>query len=123
MDWVGVSVYGPLTADEPWAPGFARAMGRVYPRLAALSRKPIALLEFGSRQGSRKAGWFRQALKTIASRRFPRIKAISAWSEAWENTDDSISNLKINSDPRTLRAYRQLVRRPVFTSKPTFRRR
>jgi len=123
VDWVGVSVYGPLTADEPWAPGFAKAMGRVYPRLVALSGKPIALLEFGSRQGSRKAGWFRQALKTIASRRFPRIKAISVWSEAWENADGSISNLKINSDRRTLRTYRQLVLRPVFTSKPTFRRR
>lgn len=123
VDWVGVSVYGPLTAGEPWAPGFARAMRRVYPRLAALSDRPIALLEFGSRQGRRKAGWFREALKTVASRRYPRLRAVSVWSEAWKNNDGSTSNLRIDSDRRTLRTYRRFARRPVFASTSRFRRR
>jgi hypothetical protein len=114
VDWVGVSVYGPLTADESWTPGFARSMSRVYPRLTALSSKPIALLEFGSMQGRPKAAWFTEALGTVASGRFPRLKAISVWSEAWRNGDGSRSNLKINSDRRTLLAYRKFVRRPLF---------
>jgi hypothetical protein len=123
VDWVGVSVYGPLTTDEPWAPGFARAMRRVYPRLASLSGKPIALLEFGARQGSRKAGWFRQAFRAITSGRFPRLKAISVWSEAWQDGDGIVSNLKIDSDRRTLRVYRQFARRSAFVSQLKFRTR
>jgi hypothetical protein len=123
VDWVGVSVYGPLTSDETWRPTFSQAMGRVYPRLAALSDKPIALLEFGSRQGPGKAAWFRDALSTIASRRFRRLRAVSVWSEAWQNADGSISNLKINSDRPTLRIYRSFARRPMFSSTARFRRR
>jgi hypothetical protein len=121
VDWVGVSVYGPLTSDESWTPGFASSMSRIYPKLAALSTKPIALLEFGARQGQQKAAWFREALGTVTSRRFPRLKAISVWSEAWENGDGSRSNLKINSDRHTLLTYRRLVRRGPFTTKLRFR--
>jgi hypothetical protein len=121
VDWVGVSVYGPLTAEEPWAPGFAEAMRRVYPRLTSLSGKPIALLEFGARQGPRKAGWFRQAFRAITSGRFPRLKAVSVWSEAWQNGDGTVSNLRIDSDRRTLRVYRQFAGRSVFASNLKFR--
>ena len=111
VDWVGVSVYGPLPRDEPRGPGFRKAMSRVYPKLVRLSKKPIALFEFGSRRGPEKAEWSRQALKTIASRRFPRLRAISVWNEAWTNGDGSRSNLKIVSDAPTLRTYRRQVRR------------
>jgi hypothetical protein len=122
VDWIGVSVYGPLSRDEPWRPAFSRAMARVYPRLAALSDKPIAVLEFGAMQGAPKAAWFRDALKTIASRRYPRLRAASVWSEAWPNGDGSISNLKIDSDPQTLSAYRRFAGRPIFSSEAVFRR-
>lgn len=123
VDWVGVSVYGPLTFDESWRPSFPQAMRRVYPALAALSDKPIAVLEFGSRQGTGKAEWFRDALRTIASRRYRRLKAVSVWNESWQNGDGSTSNLKIDSDPRTLRIYRSFARRPLFSSTARFRRR
>jgi hypothetical protein len=123
VDWVGVSIYGPLTMDESWTPGFGRSMSRIYPKLAALSAKPIALLEFGSRQGHQKRAWFREALSTVTSRRFPRLKAVSVWSEAWQNADGSRSNLKIDSDRQTLVTYRRFVRRPVFTTKLSFRTR
>lgn len=121
VDWVGVSVYGPLTPGDPWGPGFAADMRRVYPELTSLSSKPIALLEFGALQGRRKAGWFKAALRSVASRRFPRIKAISVWSESWKNGDGSRSNLRIDSDRHTLKTYRRGVDRRVFTSRPRFR--
>jgi hypothetical protein len=98
-------------------------MKRVYPRLAALSGKPIALLEFGARQGPEKASWFREALEQISSGDFPRLKAVSVWSEAWENGDGSISNLRIDRDRRPLRIYHPFARRPVFSSSLRFRRR
>jgi hypothetical protein len=110
-----------LTADEPWRPSFSQALRRVYPKLTSLSDKPIAVLEFGSRQGRRKAAWFRNALRTLGSGRFRRVKAASVWSEAWTNGNGSVSDLKIDSDPLTLRTYRRLAGRPVFTSRPRFR--
>jgi hypothetical protein len=122
VDWVGVSVYGPLTRDEPWRPSFSQAMRRVYPKLAALSGKPIALLEFGALQGEPKADWFRDAFRTVISGRYPRLKAVSVWSESWRNGDGSVSDLRINSDPETLSAYRRFAGRPIFTSKAVFRR-
>ncbi len=123
VDWVGVSVYGPLTPDERWGPGFKRAMDRVYPKLTRLSNKPIALLEFGSRQGRRKAAWFREAMRTITSGRYPRLRAVSVWNESWTNQDGSLSNLKIDSDDRTLRTYRRFAAKPVFAQKARFRAR
>jgi hypothetical protein len=122
VDWIGVSVYGPLTLDEPWRPSFSEAMARVYPKLAALSpSKPIAVLEYGAHQGRQKAGWFRDAMETITSRRFPRLRAASVWSEAWPNGDGTRSNLKIDSDRATLGVYRRFAARPVFSSRVVFR--
>lgn len=121
VDWIGVSVYGPLVPGDPWRPGFIESMRRVYPKLASLSAKPIALLEFGARQGRRKSAWFRRALKSVAGHRFPRVRAMSVWNEAWPNHDGTRSRLQIDSDRRTLRTYRRLVARPVFTARPRFR--
>jgi len=47
VDWIGISVYGPLTPDEDYQ-GFIERMDIAYPKLAALSAaKPLALLEYG----------------------------------------------------------------------------
>lgn len=47
IDWIGISVYGPLTPDEDYQ-NFIDRMDVAYPKLAALSAiKPLALLEYG----------------------------------------------------------------------------
>jgi hypothetical protein len=121
VDWIGVSDYGPLTFDERFRRSFASAMDRVYPQLAALSPdKPIAVLEYGARQGAPKARWVRAAIRSVASGRWPRVKALSYWHERWRNGDGSVSNLHIDSDRKTLKGYRRAIANPVFTSDAVF---
>ncbi len=45
IDWLGVSIYGPHTADEELQ-YFSEQLAQVYPTLVSLSDKPIAVLEF-----------------------------------------------------------------------------
>jgi hypothetical protein len=124
VDWIGVSVYGPLTPDEGWGRGFAAKLARAYPGLAALSpEKPLAVLEYGARQGRRKAGWIRDAIRAIASGRFPRVRGLAYWHEGWQNGDGSYSRLYLDSDPRSLRAYRRGVGRHIFTGRAAFSQR
>ncbi len=45
VDWLGVSIYGPQTSDEPYRE-FSEILDDVYPQLTDLTDKPIAILEF-----------------------------------------------------------------------------
>ena len=45
IDWLGVSIYGPQESNEDYQE-FSDILDDVYPRLTALSDKPIAVLEF-----------------------------------------------------------------------------
>ncbi|RLI60143.1 MAG: hypothetical protein DRO93_07490 [Candidatus Thorarchaeota archaeon] len=48
VDWIGISVYGPLTWEDEWTP-FETLMDIAYPALCNISSsKPLALLEFGA---------------------------------------------------------------------------
>lgn len=121
VDWVGVSVYGPLTPDEGWGRGFRARLDGVYPKLTAVAPgKPIAVLEYGARQGRAKARWIGSAIRSVARGRWPEVKGLAYWHERWRNEDGSVSDLHIDSDGRSLRAYRRGVGRPVFTGKASF---
>jgi hypothetical protein len=124
VDWIGVSDYGPLAPGERWV-SFKRRLDRVYDRIAGLSAaKPIAVLEYGAaEQGGhprRKASWIRRAIRAVASRRWPRIRALSYWHERWRNGDGSVSDLHVDSSSRSRRAYRHGVGRRAFTARPRF---
>ena len=45
IDWLGVSIYGPQESDEDYQE-FSEILNDIYPKLTALSDKPIAILEF-----------------------------------------------------------------------------
>ncbi len=45
IDWLGVSVYGPQESNESYQE-FSEILNDIYPALAGLSNKPIAILEF-----------------------------------------------------------------------------
>lgn len=121
VDWIGVSDYGPTAPGERFRRSFASVMDRVYPKLAALSPdRPIAVLEYGARQGRAKARWIARAIASVARGRWPRVRALSYWHERWRNADGSVSNLHIDSDRRSLRAYRRGIARPAFTGTATF---
>jgi hypothetical protein len=123
IDWIGVSVYGSQTPGERWVT-FQEILDSAYSELAAISaNKPLALLEFGvaedPKQGS-KAEWIRVALQSIREQRYPRLKAVCYWHEAWENEDGSVSDLRINSSPAALAAYRQEIAASFFLPAAVF---
>ncbi|MDI6765980.1 MAG: glycosyl hydrolase [Bacteroidota bacterium] len=123
IDWIGVSVYGPQVPGNDWQ-SFTDILDGAYPELTTISvTKPLAVLEFGAvEQGipEEKAQWVRDALQAIKSNRYPRIKAISYWHSKWRNADRSISNLKIDSSPAVLSAYKETIKDSFFVVVPTY---
>jgi len=117
VDWIGVSVYGAQEPDDDWIL-FSDLMDDVYTEVSNISKnKPLALLEFGVVDGHKaedKAEWIKDALDSLSSNRYPRIKAIGWWHESWENDDGSISNLRIDSSPSSLKMYQRLIQNSVF---------
>jgi hypothetical protein len=121
VDWIGLSVYGALTpadAKNGDTPSLRRIMDGAYRELAAVSAKPLALLEFGVVQYPGKAKWIEAALADLASGRWPRLKAIASWNDRWVNDDGSVSNLRIDSSPEALTAYRTGLASPTFVTVP-----
>jgi len=123
IDWIGISVYGAQFRDDEWET-FTAILDQAYPELTAISpTKPLAVMEFAVAeypQRGNKAEWIRQALQAIKSNRYPRISAISYWNDYWENEDGFISNLRIDSSPQALAAYRRGVADPFFLTEALF---
>lgn len=122
VDWIGISVYGAQRTGDPWI-SFQERMDTHYDRIANIApHTPIAILEFGvdERPGESKADWINDALTTILEGRYPRIKAISYWHSTWTNTDTSLSRLRLDSSEESLRAYRELITSPSFSTTPRF---
>ncbi|MGB9980054.1 glycoside hydrolase family 26 protein [Methanobacterium sp.] len=121
IDWIGFSVYGPITPDDEWE-SFNQIMDTSYPQLEGLSpSKPLAVLEFGVMdKDSKKAEWLKEAFQSIESDKYPRIKAISYWNEAWENDDGSTSDLTLNSSQDVLNTYKSVIKSNYFVDKAVF---
>ena len=123
VDWLGISVYGPQKPGEQWRE-FTPIMDKGYAKLAKVAQdKPIALLEFGAVQeksNERKAEWIHDALSSIESNRYPRLKAVSYWDSRWKNGDGSVSDMRIDSSETTQRTYRRDIASSFFTGSPRF---
>ena len=120
IDWIGMSVYGSQRQGTFWYQ-FDDVMIRGYESLKKVStKKPMAVLEFGVIEDpvkGNKAEWIVSALSSLISKRYPLIKAISYWQSEFQNTDGTISDLKINSSEYSLRAYRNLIQSILFLDK------
>jgi hypothetical protein len=87
-------------------------------------KKPIMIAEWATGEfplsitepGIRKNEWIKQGLDVFRTR-YPRIKAAVYWHERWQNLDQSYSNLRVNSSPETLEAYREGVANPYWLGK------
>ena len=113
VDWLGMSVYGQQFRGMDWF-AFKSLIDAPYKELAAVDpSKPVMVAEFGvgdfPKSGD-KAQWIRDALSMIPS--YPRIKAAVYWHERWQNADGTFSNLRINSSPRSLEAFRAGIADP-----------
>ena len=123
VDWLGCSVYGEQFSDDPWS-SFAITWDWPYKELCALDpAKPVMLAEWGvgefPRKGS-KAGFVQDALG-ILSGKYPRVKAAVCWHERWQNEAGEYSNLRANSSPESLAAYRRGVSSPLWLGQPLWK--
>ena len=122
VDWMGYSVYGTQFPDEAWCP-FDAMIYWPYQEICALDpKKPIMITEWGvgefPEKGS-KAAFITDAL-TLPMTKYTRVKASVFWHERWQNPKGSYSNLRANSSPESLAAYRRGVAQPFWLDKPQF---
>jgi hypothetical protein len=119
VDWLGLSVYGEQFNDEPWA-DFYLLTKWPYEEMERLDpTKPIMIAEWATGefpQKGDKAKWIADAFSLLREK-FPRIKAAVYWHERWQNEDESFSNLRVNSSPEALAAYRAGISNPYWLGK------
>lgn len=118
VDWLGMSAYGQLTpSDDDWA-SWADTMDEAYQALCALDpAKPVMLAEWGVGEFPKsgdKAKWLRTAFAEMNAGHYPRLKAAIFWHERWQNGDETFSDLRVDSSPAALKAYREGVSAPQW---------
>lgn len=121
VDWLGLSVYGKMNKAEGWAE-FFRMMDEPYREISQLdAHKPIFLAEWGVGEfpPGDKAGFIAEAFRLLPTH-YPRVRLAVYWHERWENADGSYSNLRVNSLPEALDAYRRGVAAPYWIDRPRF---
>ena len=125
VDWLGMSTYGQLTPGKDDWNDWPECADASYKRLCKLDpNKPVMLAEWGvgefPESGS-KAEFIRDAFDGMNNGKYPRIKAAVFWHERWQNKDESYSNLRVQSSPGALKAYRQGVANPFWLDRPEIR--
>ncbi|HVF70260.1 MAG TPA: glycosyl hydrolase [Chthoniobacterales bacterium] len=115
-DWIGISVYGPLTPrTEDGIESFRFKLRDAYPRLTKLAPgKPIVIAEFGCALRHPKVQasvWAREALEDLFSGRWPAIIGFCWWNESWENDDVRKHNTDMNilHDGGLTRVFRETL--------------
>ncbi len=122
VDWLGLSVYGKMLKSEDWN-SFAHVMDAPYQEICKLDpQKPLILAEWGVGEfpPADKAEFIAKTFADLPTK-YPRVKAAVYWHERWENTDGSYSNLRVNSSPEALDAYRNGVAAAYWLDRPQFR--
>ena len=134
VDWMGFSLYGiQFVSDHEWAP-FFDLIDWPYKELTLLDpTKPIMLCEWGVGEFPKvgdKGAWIRDGFRIMSDEtKFPRLKAAVFWHERWQNSADEVdestkenagtySDLRVNSSPGALEAYRKGVASPFLLSEP-----
>lgn len=122
VDWLGLSVYGKISKSWDWG-SFTDVFHRAYDEIIRLDpSKPVMVAEWGVGEYPKdgdKAEWISSALIDLQGR-FSRIKAAVVWHERWQNADESYSNLRVNSSPEALAAYRDGIKTPYWIGHPRF---
>ena len=103
VDWLSMSAYGQLTPDDDWT-DWDEAMAKPYRSLCAMDpTKPVMLAEWGVGEFPKsgdKSEFIRTAFQEMNSGRYPRLKAAVFWHERWQNSDETYSNLRVQSSSR-----------------------
>ncbi len=122
VDWLGLSVYGKLDKFMGWG-SFFDVCNKAYQEICRIDpSKPLMAAEWGVGEypaSGNKAEWLRRAFKDYKEK-FPRVKAAVYWHERWQNSDESYSNLRVNSSPEALSAFREGMEDTYWIGKPRF---
>ncbi len=121
-DWLGLSVYGKIQREEGW-PSFDAVMGEAYTALHRIdTTKPMILAEWGVGEfpPGDKAEFIRTALAALKDR-YRLFRAAVFWHERWETEEGTFANLRVNSSPESLAAYRAGVADSYWLDRPQFR--
>jgi hypothetical protein len=127
VDWITVSAYGeqvPSGKPARWV-SFTDRLGdpedpdSPYARIRAISEtRPLGLIEFGvteDPEAGDKGAWIAEAFAAVRDGTYD-FDLVSWWHERWRNGSGKISNLRIDSSPGALAAYRDAVADPFFGS-------
>jgi hypothetical protein len=121
IDWIGISVFGAQLPEHDWLM-FSPLLSDFTKQLnAATTKKPWMISEFAviERKPNAKAEWIREALSSISSGKFPKVKGISYWhSPGW--LSNKRANFMIDSSQSALDAYRGEITKPFWTVTPVF---
>jgi hypothetical protein len=127
VDWLGMSVYGQLFPEEAKWNLFEDMMHKPYDELCRLDpAKPVMVTEWGAGEfpdRGDKGIWIRDAFARM-EHQYTRVRAAVYWHERWQNSGSYkylYSNLKIDSSPGALAAYRQNVAAPFWLGYPVYR--
>jgi hypothetical protein len=129
VDWLGMSVYGQQYVEDNWSP-FEPLLDWPYTEITQIdTTKPVMLTEWGIGefpQFGSKSDFITEAFNVM--KRYPRLKAAVYWNERWQNEpsqnpdgtyqDGGYSNLRVNSTPESLAAYRNGVGDPFWLGRP-----
>jgi len=123
IDWIGISLYGPMTpAEEEWEL-FDEALERWSGTIREISeKKPLALLEFGvtdHHPECDKSVWLENAFETIYSGAYLKFRAINYWHENWREGKKR-ATLRIDSSSKALKTFRREADNPRLRSKARF---
>jgi hypothetical protein len=123
VDWFGLSVYGKqFLRDGDWS-SFKDVMEEGYQELCRIDPvKPVLVAEYGVGEFpslGNKAEWITGALELLRTR-YTRVKGAVYWHERWPNEDGTYSNLRINSSPEALAAYRNGIANPFWLDRPQY---
>ena len=134
VDWLGFSLYGAQFPSDESYPDFFSCFDWPYTELTQIDPvKPIMLCEWGVGEFPEKGNkgeWIRAAFRTMSdTAKYPRLKAAVFWHERWQNSANEVdesskenagkySDLRVNSSPDSLHAYREGVATPLFLDSP-----
>jgi hypothetical protein len=125
IDWIGFSLYGAQTLAEEWSGlEFSTQLKDFHPSYLALkTTKPTALLEFGvtdhHAEGS-KEEWLDDAFKTILNNPYITFSAINPWHESWENEDETLTTIRLDSSPKVEKTFKKWISDTHFISEVKF---
>ncbi len=125
IDWVGFSLYGAQTVQEEWE-GLAfsaQLKNNIASYKELNTARPLALLEFGvtdDHPDGNKSAWLKDAFATILDNPYLTFSAISPWHENWENEDETLSTIRLDSSIEVQKTVRELLKNGRFVSSPNY---